>query len=39
MVALRRQLDVPVRFLGRGENAEDLEVFDSARFADELLEE
>jgi len=37
VVALRRELDVPVRFLGRGEAAEDLEVFDPGRFADELL--
>ncbi|HKP30803.1 MAG TPA: signal recognition particle-docking protein FtsY [Gemmatimonadales bacterium] len=38
VVALRRELDVPVRFLGRGEKAEDLEVFDARRFAEELLE-
>ena len=39
VVALRRELDVPVRFLGRGEKAEDLEVFDAGRFAEELLAE
>ena len=39
VVALRRELDIPVRFLGRGEKAEDLEVFDPARFAEELLTE
>jgi fused signal recognition particle receptor len=39
VVALRRELDVPVRFLGRGEKAEDLEVFSAKRFAEELLEE
>jgi fused signal recognition particle receptor len=39
VVALRRELDVPVRFLGRGETAEDLEVFDPRRFAEELLSE
>lgn len=37
VVALRRELNVPVRFLGRGEAAEDLAVFDPRRFADELL--
>lgn len=39
VVALRRELNVPVRFLGRGETADDLEVFDPAAFARELLEE
>ena len=39
VVALRRELDVPVRFLGRGEKAEDLEVFDPRKFAEELLTE
>jgi len=39
VVALRRELDVPVRFLGRGEKADDLEVFDPRRFAEELLSE
>jgi fused signal recognition particle receptor len=39
VVALRRELNLPIRFLGRGEKAEDLEVFDPARFADELLQE
>lgn len=39
VVALRRELDVPVRFLGRGEGAADLEVFDPAAFARELLAE
>jgi fused signal recognition particle receptor len=38
VVALRRELDVPVRFLGRGEKADDLDVFDARRFAEELLE-
>jgi fused signal recognition particle receptor len=37
VVALRRELDTPVRFLGTGEQAEDLEVFDAGRFAEELL--
>ena len=39
VVALRRELDVPVRFLGRGEKAEDLDVFDARQFAEELLSE
>ena len=39
VVALRRELDVPVRFLGRGETADDLEVFDAGKFAEELLAE
>lgn len=39
VVALRRELDVPIRFLGRGEGAADLEVFDPAAFARELLAE
>jgi fused signal recognition particle receptor len=36
VVALRRELALPVRFLGTGEQAEDLEVFDPASFAEEL---
>ena len=39
VVALRRELDIPIRFIGRGEKAEDLEVFDPAKFANELLQE
>ncbi|HEX9165631.1 MAG TPA: signal recognition particle-docking protein FtsY [Gemmatimonadales bacterium] len=39
VVALRRELDVPIRFLGRGESAADLTVFDPAAFASELLAE
>jgi fused signal recognition particle receptor len=37
VVALRRQLQVPIRFLGVGEGIEDLEVFDATRFAERLL--
>jgi fused signal recognition particle receptor len=37
VVALRRELAVPIRFLGTGEGAEDLEVFDPRRFAEELI--
>ncbi len=36
VVALRRELALPVRFLGTGEQATDLEVFDPAAFAEEL---
>jgi fused signal recognition particle receptor len=36
VVALRRELALPVRFLGTGEQATDLEVFDPASFAEEL---
>lgn len=39
VVALRRELDLPIRFLGRGEQAGDLEPFDPAAFARELLAE
>lgn len=37
VVALRRELDVPIRFLGRGEALGDLEPFDGRRFAEELV--
>ena len=37
VVALRRELALPIRFLGTGEEAEDLEVFDATRFADDLV--
>jgi fused signal recognition particle receptor len=37
VVALRRELSVPVRFLGTGEGAGDLIVFDPHRFAEELV--
>ncbi len=37
VVALRRELDLPIRFLGTGEAADDLEVFDPSRFAEELV--
>jgi fused signal recognition particle receptor len=37
VVALRGELSVPVRFLGTGEGAGDLIVFDSHRFAEELV--
>jgi fused signal recognition particle receptor len=37
VVALRRELDLPVRFLGRGEGLGDFDVFDPRAFARELL--
>lgn len=39
VVALRRDLKLPVRFLGVGETADDLEVFDPRRYAARLLED
>ena len=39
VAALRRELGVPVRFLGLGESVEDLEPFDPERFAENLLAE
>jgi len=38
VVALRRELDLPIRFLGRGETAQDLDAFDASGFAFELLD-
>ncbi len=38
VVALRRELNVPIRFLGLGETVEDLEPFDAGRMADILME-
>ena len=37
VVALRRELALPIRFLGTGEDAEDLEAFDARQFAEDLL--
>jgi fused signal recognition particle receptor len=37
VVALRRELDIPIRWLGVGEGLDDLEPFDAASFADRLL--
>lgn len=39
VVALRRELDVPVRFLGRGETVGDLAVFDAGAYARQLVGE
>ena len=37
VVALRRELDIPVRFVGVGEGEDDLEVFDARAYARRLL--
>jgi fused signal recognition particle receptor len=39
VAALRRELGLPVRFIGLGESVEDLEPFDPERFAENLLVE
>jgi fused signal recognition particle receptor len=39
VLAIRRELDVPVKFVGVGERLEDLEEFDPASFAEALLSE
>jgi fused signal recognition particle receptor len=39
VTALRRELGLPIRFLGVGEGMDDLQPFDSARFAEHLLAE
>ncbi|TFG52534.1 MAG: signal recognition particle-docking protein FtsY, partial [Gemmatimonadales bacterium] len=39
VVALRRELDLPIRFVGVGEGLDDLEPFDPGRYADLLLAE
>jgi len=38
VVALRRELDVPIRFIGLGEGVDDLREFDARDFARELVE-
>ena len=37
VVALRRAVTVPIRFLGTGEGLDDLEVFDAGRYARRLI--
>ena len=37
VLTLRRELDIPIRFLGVGEGLEDLEIFDSDTFVERLL--
>jgi fused signal recognition particle receptor len=39
VTALRRELGLPIRFIGLGESVEDLEPFDPERFAENLLTE
>jgi fused signal recognition particle receptor len=39
VAALRRELGLPIRFIGLGEAVEDLEPFDPGRFAENLLAE
>ena len=39
VAALRRELDLPIRFIGLGESVEDLEPFEPERFAENLLAE
>ncbi|HTI06383.1 MAG TPA: signal recognition particle-docking protein FtsY [Gemmatimonadales bacterium] len=39
VVALRRAVPAPIRFLGTGESVEDLELFDPAQFAHQLVSE
>jgi fused signal recognition particle receptor len=39
VVALRRELDLPIRFIGTGETVADLEVFDARRMAELLVSE
>jgi fused signal recognition particle receptor len=37
VVALRRELELPIRFIGTGETVDDLEVFDAAKMAEVLV--
>ena len=39
VAAVRRELSLPIRFIGLGESVEDLEPFDADRFAENLLVE
>ena len=39
VAALRRELHLPIRFLGTGESLDDLQPFDAKRFAEHLLAE
>lgn len=39
VIALRRAVPAPIRFLGTGETLDDLELFDPARFAHRLVSE
>ena len=37
VVALRRELNVPIRFIGTGETVDDLQVFEPRRMAEMLV--
>ena len=37
MLAIKNQLDIPVKFIGLGEKPEDIETFDPRRFVDALF--
>ncbi|MEO8452072.1 MAG: signal recognition particle-docking protein FtsY [Gemmatimonadota bacterium] len=37
VIALRRELDIPIRFIGVGEGVDDLEPFDPRRYAESML--
>ena len=37
VVAIRKQLNIPVKFIGIGEQMDDLETFDADRFVDALF--
>ena len=37
VIAIKNELDIPVRFVGLGEGIDDLEPFDGAQFADALF--
>ena len=37
VIPIRQQFDLPVKYVGVGERAEDLAVFDSERFVEALL--
>ena len=39
IVAIKEQLDIPVKFVGLGEKPEDIETFDAGRFVDALFGE
>ncbi|MDR1480797.1 MAG: signal recognition particle-docking protein FtsY [Planctomycetaceae bacterium] len=38
-IAIKKQLNIPVKFVGLGESADDLEVFDSEKFVDAMFDE
>ena len=39
VVAVHEALDIPVKYIGTGEAAEDMHVFDAAEFAEALFEQ